>query len=94
MERTTKVEMPEDEFEAALQHAMERALEEVDVDALRHTQRLETGTCYTQDLAWMWDLSKDAILDRLEAAGVEPTSTGGRRHLWDVDEAVTAIQEY
>ena len=65
-----------------------------DVEALRHKMRIESGICYVRDLAWGWGLSSDAIRDRLKSAGVEPTSTGGRAHLYDVEEATEAIQNY
>jgi len=77
-----------------VQRAVQKALDEVDLNALRHKMRIETGTCYVRDLAWAWDLSPDAILDRLKAAGVEPVSKSSNAHLYDVEEATQAIQSY
>jgi len=66
---------------------------ELTVESLKQRMRLESGTCYLRDLAWLWDKSKATIKRRLEQAGVQPTSTEGKEHLWDVREANQAIQE-
>jgi hypothetical protein len=83
-----------EEDRRVIEETIEKTLDEVSLEDLRHKKRLESGTCYVRDLAWMWDLSTDAIRDRLDAGGVEPVSRGGRAHLYDVEEATEAIRKF
>jgi len=83
-----------EEDRRVIEETIEKTLDEISLEDLRHKKRLESGACYVRDLAWMWDLSTDAIRDRLNAADVEPISRGGRAHLYDVEEAIKAIRRF
>ncbi|PQJ26756.1 hypothetical protein BSZ35_19095 [Salinibacter sp. 10B] len=90
-ETVTYIARTEEEDRRFIQQVVKEMLENIELADLRHKMRLETGTCYARDLAWLWDLSVSRMRDRLRESDVQPVSTEGKSKLWDVDEANAAI---
>lgn len=89
----TYIKRTPEEDEKLAERAAEKALEKAGTEALQHKMRIENGICYARDLAWLWDCSTRTMQRWLSNSDVEPVSTAGREHLWDVEEANEALAE-